>query len=247
MELLFTTTLLPSVLFPCRLNALAQEHLIDLLHLGALIVLERREVIIVLISVVFLSSVVNAETKLDHAVDAASKGDRLIQGEARCEQRGVKQQPDKVLDSLVVLVLVGTCTESVDDGVYWVHLHSLLGSHVAGHGAVLEGLSLHDALHVSGPAVLAGHQAARGGREAVGDHDLLGLVAQHLLHELAQVLASSLLLLELLLLLLGLLEVETLLGDSLELLHAVLVDGVGHEEHLVAALLQLLDERCSLD
>merc|ERR1712216_764617 len=149
MELLFTTTLLPSVLFPCRLNALAQEHLIDLLHLGALIVLERREVIIVLISVVFLSSVVNAETKLDHAVDAASKGDRLIQGEARCEQRGVKQQPDKVLDSLVVLVLVGTCTESVDDGVYRVHLHSLLRCHVAGHGAVLEGLSLHDALHVA--------------------------------------------------------------------------------------------------
>merc|ERR1712216_1046264 len=73
MELLFTTTLLPSVLFPCRLNALAQEHLIDLLHLGALIVLERREVIIVLISVVFLSSVVNAEAELDHAVDAAAK------------------------------------------------------------------------------------------------------------------------------------------------------------------------------
>merc|ERR1719482_1867402 len=218
MELLFTTTLLPSVLFPCRLNALAQEHLIDLLHLGALIVLERREVIIVLISVV------NAETKLDHAVDAASKGDRLIQGEARCEQRGVKQQPDKVLDSLVVLVLVGTCTESVDDGVYWVHLHSLLRCHVAGHGAVLEGLSLHDALHVGRPAILAGHQTAWGGREPVGHDDLLSFVAEHLLHELAKVLTGSLLLLELFLLVLCLLELEALLGDSGELLAVVLLE-----------------------
>merc|ERR1711904_96010 len=233
MELLFTTTLLPSVLFPCRLNALAQEHLIDLLHLGALIVLERREVIIVLISVIFLSSVVNAEAELDHAVDAASKGDRLIQGEARCEQGGVEQQPDKVLDSLVVLVLVGTCTESVDDGVQWVHLHSLLRCHVAGHGAVLEGLSLHDALHVGRPAILA----------------------EHLLHELAKALTGSLLLLELFLLVLCLLELEALLGDSgellavvlLELLNGVLIDWVHHEQHFVATLLELLEEWSGLD
>merc|ERR1712017_71976 len=230
-----------------------RQQLVDLLHLGALIVLERREVIIVLdVSLIVL---VDAKAELDHAVDAAGEGGWLVQGEAGGEEGGVEQQPDEVLHRLVVLVLISTGAQCVDDRVHWVDLHGLLGSHVARHGAVLEGLSLHDALHVSGPAVLAGHQAAWGGRQAIGDHDLLGLVSQHLLHELAQVLASSLLLLELLLLLLGLLEVETLLGDSLELLavvllellHAVLVDGVDHEEHLVAALLQLLDERCSLD
>merc|ERR1712017_39494 len=230
-----------------------RQQLVDLLHLGALIVLERREVIIVLdVSLIVL---VDAKAELDHAVDAAGEGGWLVQGEAGGEEGGVEQQPDEVLDSLVVLVLLGTGAESIHDRVHWVDLHGLLGSHVARHGAVLEGLSLHDALHVSGPAVLAGHQAAWGGRQAIGDHDLLGLVSQHLLHELAQVLASSLLLLELLLLLLGLLEVETLLGDSLELLavvllellHAVLVDGVDHEEHLVSLLLKLLDEWSRLD
>merc|ERR1719261_233787 len=58
-----------------------------------------------------------------------------------------------------------------------------------------------------------------------------------------------------LLLLLGLLKLEALLGDRdellavvlLELLHAVLVDRVDHEEHLVVALLALLDERRRLD
>merc|ERR1719261_466198 len=58
-----------------------------------------------------------------------------------------------------------------------------------------------------------------------------------------------------LLLLLGLLKLEALLGHRdellavvlLELLHAVLVNRVNHEEHLVVALLALLDEGRGLD
>merc|ERR1712046_570259 len=104
--------------------------------------------------------------------------------------------------------------------------------------------------HVGGPAVLASNQAAGGGSQTVCDHNLLRLVAEHLLNQLAEVLARSLLLLELLLLVLGLLEVETLLGDSdkllaivlLELLHSVLIDGVRQVQHLVATLLELLNE-----
>merc|ERR1711907_755538 len=234
--------------------ALGFAELIDLLHLGALVVLERREVIIVLIDI-SLVVLIDAETELDHAVDAASKGGRLVQGEAGGEQRGVEQQPDEVLHGLVVLVLIGTGTEGVDDRVHRVDLHGLLGGHVALHGVVLEGLGLHDALHVGRPAVLAGHQAARGGGQTLRDDDLLGLVAEDLLHELAEVLAGSLLLLELLLLVLGLLEVEALLGDGLQLLavvllkllHGVLIDRINHEEHLEATLLQLLDERRCLD
>merc|ERR1711871_67723 len=58
-----------------------------------------------------------------------------------------------------------------------------------------------------------------------------------------------------LLLLLGLLKLKALLGHGdellaivlLELLHAVLVNRVNHEEHLVVALLALLDEGRGLD
>merc|ERR1712144_35984 len=228
--------------------------LVDLLHLGPLIVLEGGHVIVILI-VVNNVILIDAKPKLDHPVDATSEGGRLVKSEPRGEEGGVEQEPDEVLDSLVVLVLVGTSAESVDDGVRRVDLHRLLRCHVAGHGAVLEGLGLHDTLHVGGPAVLAGHQAAWGGAEAVGHDDLLGLIAKDLLDELAEPLAGGLLLLELLLLLLGLLEVETLLGHGLELLAivllellgGVLVDGVNHEEHLEPALLELLDEGSGLD
>merc|ERR1719218_215691 len=80
--------------------------------------------------------------------------------------------------------------------------------------------------------------------------DLLDLVAEDLLHQLAERLKVGGELLPRLLLLLGLLELEALLGNGdellavvlLELLHAVLVNGVGHEEHLVVALLALLNE-----
>merc|ERR1712137_876545 len=228
--------------------------LVDLLHLRALIVLQRRQVIIVL----FLFGniiLVNAQTKLDHAVDTASEGGGLIEVEARGQQRGVEQEPDEVFHSFVVFVLISACAQSINDRVHRVDLHCLLGGHVARHGAVLEGLGLHDALHVGGPAVLASHQAAWGACQPVGDDDLLGLVAKHLLHELTEVLACGLLLLKLLLLVLGLLEVEALLGDShqllaivlLKLLDRVLVDGVDHVQHLKATLLELFNEWSSLD
>merc|ERR1712017_2484 len=231
-----------------------RQQLVDLLHLGALVVLERREVIIVLV-LRDLVVLVNGEPELDHAVDAAREGGGLVERETGGEQGGVEEEPDEVLDGLVVLVLLGAGTEGVDDWVHRVDLHGLLGGHVTGHGAVLEGLGLHDTLHVGGPAVLTGHETARGARETVGHDHLLGLVAEDLLHELAESLTGSLLLLELLLLVLGLLEVEALLGHCdellavvlLELLHTVLVDRVDHEDHLVATLLELLDERGRLD
>ena len=80
----------------------ARRSLIDLLHLGALIVvlLERWQ----LLDVIGLVVVLNGETELDHAVDAAGEGGGLVEREARGEERGLEKQVDQVLDGLVALV-----------------------------------------------------------------------------------------------------------------------------------------------
>merc|ERR1719326_157000 len=91
--------------------------------------------------------------------------------------------------------------------------------------------------------------------EAARHDDLVDLVVEHLLHELAQALGRGLGLLELLLLLLGLLHLEAVLRRRdellalvlLELLHGVLVDGVDHVQHLEPLLLEALEERRVLD
>merc|ERR1712100_879279 len=116
-------------------------------------------------------------------------------------------------------------------------------------------MGLHDTLHVGRPAVLAGHKAAWGVGQTVGNNNLLGLVAKHLLDQLAQVLAGSLLLLPLLLLLVGLLDVVAFLGDVkdllaiilLELLDGVLINWVNHVKNLESLLLEGLKEWSSLD
>jgi hypothetical protein len=77
----------------------------------------------------------------------------------------------------------------------------------------------------------------------VGDDDLLDLVAERLLDRLHRRLVLGLLLLARLLLLVGLGQLQAVLGDRdqllalklLELLHGVLVDGVDHVQHLEVA------------
>merc|ERR1712195_80857 len=82
---------------------------IHLFHLGSLVsgtlnLLKRGQIIIVTKTLVI---VVNAEAKLDHAVNPPSKLSGLIQVKARGKQRCVEQEPDEILDSLVRLV--GCC------------------------------------------------------------------------------------------------------------------------------------------
>lgn len=48
--------------------------------------------------------IIDGEAKFDHAVDAASELSGLIQVEARCQERGVEEQPDQILHCLVGLV-----------------------------------------------------------------------------------------------------------------------------------------------
>eukprot|EP00959_Pyramimonas_sp_CCMP1952_P094284 1972302-Pyramimonas_sp.AAC.1 len=235
---------------PQNLLRLGSTSLVDLLHAAALIdvLLQGRQVTLIII----LESdiLVDAEAELDHAVDAAAEGGGLVQGEAGGEEGGLEEQQHEVLDGLVRLVSLGTLAKLAHDGVVGVDLHGLLGSHVGGHGVVTERLRLHDALHVGGPSVLAGDKHAWGVDNAVGHQHLLNLVAEDILHHAAQALELSLELLHVSLLLLGLLELEALLGAAdellaivlLELLHGILVDGVHHVEHLKALLLQALNE-----
>jgi hypothetical protein len=133
--------------------------------------------------------------------------------------------------------------------VVWVELERLLGCHVGGHAGVTKSLCLkgelddnhrqtylHDTLHVCTPSILPVDEHAWGGDNAVGDDDLLHLVAEYLLYLGQKSLVGGLLLLKDLLLLVRVLELQALLGggyellsiEFLELLDAVLVDGVDH-------------------
>ncbi|KAI3479872.1 hypothetical protein L1887_58069 [Cichorium endivia] len=143
-------------------------------------------------------------------------------------------------------------------------LHGRLASHLLGgsldlvvssvglEAGVVDGKTERDELvEAVGKVVRLLEGEARGrADDAVRDDDLLDLVAEDLLDRLAQVLAVLGVLLALLLLVVRLLKLEAFLGDAdellalklLELRHGVLVDGVDHEEHLEALLLEALQE-----
>mmetsp|Transcript_3912 Transcript_3912/g.15927 ORF Transcript_3912/g.15927 Transcript_3912/m.15927 type:complete len:326 (-) Transcript_3912:1073-2050(-) len=138
-----------------------------------------------------------------------------------------------------------------------VDLEGLATTHVRHAPVVAERLRLHDALHVGGPAVLAGDNRARSGDEAVGDlHRLHLLGGEDLLPPLGEVLEF---LLDLLQASLGgfrvVAKLEIILGRVGELevvklgqvLHGVLVDGIGEVDHLEILLQELLEERRLLE
>ena len=112
------------------------------------------------------------KAQLDHPVYAVGVGLGVIKGEPGGQQRRLKQEDHQVLHRLVVLVHLRLLPQGLQDGVRGVDLQVLLSRHVAHGGAVSESLSLHDPLHVGGPAIRAGDDAARGGDQAVGDGDL---------------------------------------------------------------------------
>ena len=111
---------------------------------------------------------------------------------------------------------------------------------------------LHDALEVGAVAVLAGDEDARRRGEAVGDGDLFHLGAEHLLQVVGERL--EVFGVQRLARLFGLVvaggHVEALLGDGLQavavvlgqVLHGVLVNGVGHVQHLEVLGAQLFEE-----
>merc|ERR1712213_91122 len=131
-----------------------------------------------------------------------------------------------------------------------VDLKVLLGCHVAHGGGVAESLGLHDPLHVGGPAVLGGDDAAGRAHQSAGDDDLLNLLVKNVLHDLAQRFELLLVSFSLLLFLLILGKFKTFLGDRdkvlsvklLQLLHDILIDGLSHVDNLESSLLQSLNE-----
>mmetsp|Transcript_36757 Transcript_36757/g.79203 ORF Transcript_36757/g.79203 Transcript_36757/m.79203 type:complete len:528 (+) Transcript_36757:116-1699(+) len=228
-----------------------RANLIDLLHLAGLVrcslhLLQRWQIVIISKALVII---IDGEAKFDHAVDAASELSGLIQVEARCQERGVEEQPDQILHCLVGLVCSCLLLKLNHNGMLWVHFHSLLRDHVGSHGVVTKGLSFHDAFHVGRPTVLGGGQHTRRVCHARADEDLLHLVAKHLLHEFGQWLKFRFQFLDLLLLIL-VIDVETLLGGALQLLAVellqllsrIFVNGVHHVQDFDALLAQCLQE-----
>merc|ERR1719174_680880 len=224
---------------------------VHFLHLGSFIrsalhLLKRRQVIIISKALVII---IDAQAKLDHTVNASSKLCGLIEVETRGQEGCIEKEPDQILDGLVRLVSCSFLPQLCHDGVLWINLHSLLGDHVRGHGVVTQSLCLHDTLHVGGPSVLGCGKDTRRVSHARADDDLFHLVTQHLLHELGERLKLSLELLKLLLLIF-VLDIKALLGDTLELLaikllellHSILIDRVNHVENLKAFLAKRLDE-----
>jgi hypothetical protein len=112
-----------------------------------------------------------------------------------------------------------------------------------------------EANHVYAPAKLSGDKNAGRIGDAGGNDDLLDLVTKSLLDGFAQVVVQLGLLLASLLILVGLLELHTILGDTdeflalelLELGDGVLVDGIDEKEDPKALLLELLKERRVLE
>merc|ERR1712238_405164 len=228
-----------------------QLHLVNLLHLRGLVssavdLLQRRQVVIVTQTLIVI---VDAQAKLDHAVDAPSELRGLIEVEARGQQGRVEQQPNQVLDGLVRLVRRSLLLQLRHDGMLRVHLHGLLRHHVCSHAVVAQSLCLHDAFHVRRPSVLGSREHAWRVCQTRTYQDLLHLVSQDFLHELSEWLELGFQLLDLLLLIL-IIDVQTLLGrglqllaiELLQLLHCIFINRVHHVQDLQPLLAEGLQE-----
>merc|ERR1712125_137155 len=75
-----------------------QQRLVNLLHLGCLVssplhLLEGRQIVVITQTLIII---VNAQTKLDHAMNTACKLRWLVKVETRGEQGCIEEQPDQI-------------------------------------------------------------------------------------------------------------------------------------------------------
>merc|ERR1712232_1169772 len=97
--------------------------LVNLFHgrLFVIVIIVKRRQVIHVISIIVVV-VVNGQTKFDEAVDTGGESGWFLQGESRCDQRGIIKKPDEVLDGLVALVSVSLVAEGSDNRVGGVDL-----------------------------------------------------------------------------------------------------------------------------
>merc|ERR1712200_88306 len=60
---------------------------------------------------------VNAKTKLDHAVNPRCVPHGILEAETRGQQAGLKQQHNKILDRLVILISFSTLAKVLNNGM----------------------------------------------------------------------------------------------------------------------------------
>lgn len=174
----------------------------------------------------------------------------VFQVETGGQQRSLEHEHDQVLDGFVVLVGFDSLQKSDNNFVVWVDFQLFLGGHVAHGAGILQGLRFHDPLHVSGPTVLGGDDAAWRFDESVGNGDFFDLGVQDFFHDLAQWLEPSFLFLELFLHVLVFWELEAFFGDAhqvlsvvlFQLLGAVLINWLGHVKDFESSAGQSFNE-----
>eukprot|EP00055_Hartaetosiga_balthica_P013000 m.64972 g.64972 ORF g.64972 m.64972 type:complete len:382 (+) comp8134_c2_seq1:125-1270(+) len=205
----------------------------------------------------------NTSTKAEHALDASSKLNRVLQGKSGTKTGRVNKHSGSIQQGLVhhafITILVslgkrlGTLQKILDKRVAWIDLEGLLlslierGLRIVGAGI---SLGLHDSLHVARPAVLASNKGAWGFRETIGNNSLLDLIRKVGIQPVSKRFEFLLQLLLELLGSLGIVKGETLLCNVLELLvlklwkilDGVLIHRLGEVQHLVATLEETLNE-----
>ena len=179
-------------------------------------------------------------------MDSSRERRWILVGKPRTDKSSLKQQPNEILDISVTDIAVDLLLQLTNNGMVWIDLHGLLGHHVAGHVVILKSLSLHDSLHVGRPSPLRSNQNTRGVSQSETQLTFFDLVSEDLFEVLAKWLELSLLFLLLFLLVLSLLELESLFGAVsefltlilLELLNDILINWVSHVKDLVVSLLE---------
>ena len=178
---------------------------------------------------------------------------RLVERETRFQHRGFEHELGQRFRFFGVRIRSRAFLERRDHRVSRVHFERLLAAHVLVTGFVAHGLRLHDAFHVCGPAVLGRHDDARGGGEAVGDLDRFNHGVRKLalpprgerLERLLRLLKASLFVvvrvakLEVFLARVGELEII----EFSQVLHGVLIDGIGEVDDFEVLGDELLEER----
>merc|ERR1719362_1380601 len=219
------------------------------------VVVRHWHILIVVIIIVIVVILKDGESELDELVDAAGELDGFLEREARGQQRRLKQQPDQVLDRLVRWVRRESLFEGADNGMAGINLHGLLAHHVTLHRVIPQGLRLHDPLHIGTPPVLSRHQRAGALHHTVTHNHLLHFVTQNLLHLLAQSLKGSLVIFLFLLLILSQSQIQSLFGDTHQLLpiifpqllHCVLINRVHQVQPLQVPFFECLQKRRGFD